>query len=149
MADIEGFIARWTANEGGQERANYALFLSELADVLGVPRPEPAAGNSELNDYVFERAVKEPNGDGTFSHRRIDLYKRGCFVLEAKQSRLKPGSAKEMVPAPRRCGAEASRRMLRPPQFARAPSRVRGRRYPPQTPPASYARRTESNRGVS
>jgi len=98
MADIENFIARWTANEGGQERANYALFLSELADVIGVARPEPAAATSEQNDYVFERAVKEPNGDGTFNHRRIDLYKRGCFVLEAKQSRLKPGSGKEMTP---------------------------------------------------
>lgn len=98
MADIEGFIARWTANEGGQERANYALFLSELADVLGVARPEPANASTENNDYVFERAVKEPNGDGSFNHRRIDLYKRGCFVLEAKQSRLKAGSAKAMAP---------------------------------------------------
>ncbi len=98
MADIEGFIARWTANEGGQERANYALFLSELADVLGVPRPDPANASTENNDYVLERAVKEPNGDGTFNHRRIDLYKRGCFVLEAKQSRLKAGSAKAMAP---------------------------------------------------
>ncbi len=98
MAEIEHFIARWTANEGGQERANYALFLSELADVLGVPRPDPANASTEDNDYVFERAVKEPNGDGTYNHRRIDLYKRGCFVLEAKQSRLKPGSGKEMAP---------------------------------------------------
>ncbi len=100
MADIEGFIARWTANEGGQERANYALFLSELADVLGVARPDPANASTENNDYVFERAVKEPNGDGTFNHRRIDLYKRGSFVLEAKQSRLRPGSGKEMEPTP-------------------------------------------------
>ncbi|MER2536648.1 MAG: DNA methyltransferase, partial [Rhizobiaceae bacterium] len=82
----------------GQERANYALFLSELADVLGVPRPDPANASTENNDYVLERAVKEPNGDGTFNHRRIDLYKRGCFVLEAKQSRLKAGSAKAMAP---------------------------------------------------
>lgn len=96
MVDVEGFIARWSGGEGGQERANYALFLSELADVLAVARPEPAAATSELNDYVFERAVKEPNGDGTFNHRRIDLYKRGCFVLEAKQSRQIKGSAKEL-----------------------------------------------------
>ncbi len=100
MADVEGFIARWTGNEGGQERANYALFLSELCDVLGVARPEPAAATSELNDYVFERAVKEPNGDGTFANRRIDLYKRGSFVLEAKQSRQVKGSAKELDGAP-------------------------------------------------
>src|SRR5215469_10638515 len=30
---LEGFIARWQGREGGQERANYALFLSELCDV--------------------------------------------------------------------------------------------------------------------
>lgn len=96
MADVEGFIARWSGGEGGQERANYALFLAELCDVLDVARPEPAAATSEHNDYVFERAVKEPNGDGTFNHRRIDLYKRGCFVLEAKQSRQIKGSAKEL-----------------------------------------------------
>jgi hypothetical protein len=100
MADVEGFIARWSGGEGGQERANYALFLSELCDVLGVPRPDPAAATSEHNDYVFERAVKEPNGDGTFNHRRIDLYKRGAFVLEAKQSRQVKGSSKQLDSAP-------------------------------------------------
>lgn len=109
MADVEGFIARWSGGEGGQERANYALFLSELCDVLGVPRPDPAGATSELNDYVFERAVKEPNGDGTFNHRRIDLYKRGSFVLEAKQSRLKPGSPKAMEPTPDLFGALPAR----------------------------------------
>ena len=31
--------------------------------------------------------------DGSKSPGRIDLYKRGCFVLEAKQSR-RPGAAK-------------------------------------------------------
>lgn len=96
QADIEAFIARWGVGEGGQERANYAPFLSELCDVLGVPRPEPAVATTDLNDFVFERAVKEPNGDGTFSHRRIDLYKRGCFVLEAKQSKKREAAAKAL-----------------------------------------------------
>ena len=95
--DIEAFISRWLTNEGGQERANYALFLSELCDILDVARPEPAAATTELNDYVLERAVKEPSPDGSFSHRRIDLYKRGCFVLEAKQSRQIKGGAKEIA----------------------------------------------------
>lgn len=36
------FIARWS-HVGAAERANYALFLTELCDVLGVPRPDPAA----------------------------------------------------------------------------------------------------------
>jgi hypothetical protein len=91
----ETFIKRWSGREGGQERANYALFLSELCAIIGVPPPEPAGATSETNDYVFERSVKEPNGDGTHSPRRIDLYKRKAFVLEAKQSRL-PGGKKEV-----------------------------------------------------
>ena len=37
-----------------------------------------------LNDYVFEKSVRFPNRDGSFSLGRIDLYKRGFFVLEAK-----------------------------------------------------------------
>lgn len=90
---IDALIARWAGREGGQERANYALFLSELCDVLGVPRPEPASANPDANDYVFERVVRETFPDGTVTPGRIDLYKRGCFVLEAKQSR-QPGTSK-------------------------------------------------------
>jgi len=37
------------------------------------------------NDYVFERRVFQDNGDGTRDFGRIDAYKRGCFILEAKQ----------------------------------------------------------------
>jgi hypothetical protein len=88
----DAFIARWQGREGGQERANYALFLSELCDAVGVSRPEPAAATTEENDYVFERAVKNHGLDGVSTTGRIDLYKRGSFVLEAKQSRLKGGS---------------------------------------------------------
>ncbi|MGA9867785.1 MAG: type IIL restriction-modification enzyme MmeI [Acetobacteraceae bacterium] len=80
---IETFITRWR-NSGGAERANYALFLSELCDLLGVARPDAAVGGS--GPYRFERAVTRHERDGTVSTRRIDLYKRGCFVLEAKQA---------------------------------------------------------------
>ncbi len=90
--DIDAFVAGWQGREGGQERANYALFLIELCDALGVPRPEPASASTEQNDYVFERVVKTADLDGNASSGRIDLYKRGCFVLEAKQSRQKGGS---------------------------------------------------------
>ncbi len=81
--DVEQFIGRWSNRVGGAERANYALFLSELCDVLGVPRPDPASAVTDHNDYVFERAVQR--SDGTTG--RIDLYRRDAFVLEAKQSR--------------------------------------------------------------
>src|SRR5208282_6185514 len=95
MPAIETFIARWQGRDGGQERANYAMFLRELCDALGLQPPDPA-GDPETNDYVFERVVKEPGRDGTVSSRRIDLYKRGSFVLEAKQSRQQKGGDKEV-----------------------------------------------------
>ena len=90
-AAIELFITRWQHREGGAERANYAMFLAELCDVLDVPRPDPAAATPSDNDYVFERAVRKIAPDGATTPGRIDLYKRGCFVLEAKQTRQKGG----------------------------------------------------------
>src|SRR4051794_40003207 len=88
---VERFIARWSGQEGGQERANYGLFLSELCDTLSVPRPDPAGATSDLNDYLFERAVRETGRDAAISSKRIDLYRRDAFILEAKQSRWKGG----------------------------------------------------------
>jgi hypothetical protein len=85
---IEAFIRRWQGLEGGQERANYVSFLNELIEVLGLPKPDPAAATHEHNDYVFERSVRKHRDEGD-SHGRIDLYKKNSFVLEAKQSRLK------------------------------------------------------------
>lgn len=84
---LESFLARWEAS-GASERANYQLFLSELCDQLGVERPEPSQPDEALNRYVFEKAVTFAHGDGSTSHGRIDLYRRGCFVLEAKQGAL-------------------------------------------------------------
>jgi hypothetical protein len=84
---LESFLARWEAS-GASERANYQLFLSELCDQLGVERPEPSQPDEALNRYVFEKAVTFAHGDGSTSHGRIDLYRRGCFVLEAKQGSL-------------------------------------------------------------
>jgi len=78
------FIERWQ-NSGAAERANYQLFLSELCDLIGAPRPDPATPDTTQNAYVFERAVTFHHGDGKTTTGRIDLYKRGCFVLEAKQ----------------------------------------------------------------
>lgn len=42
--EAEAFIRRWQGS-GGAERANYALFLAELCDVIGVLRPEPMPGH--------------------------------------------------------------------------------------------------------
>jgi len=43
--EIDDFIARWSSS-GGRERANYALFLTELCDVLDLPHPEPAQADA-------------------------------------------------------------------------------------------------------
>lgn len=75
MSDPAAFIARWAAS-GASERANYVLFLSELCDLLGVPRPEPTKPDDVDNAYVFERNVIFHHADGSTSSGRIDLYKR-------------------------------------------------------------------------
>ena len=76
----DAFIDYWGRAEAS-ERANAQLFLSELADLLDVPRP----GNSHASGYTFEFPVKIPTGPGTHTDGRIDLYRSGCFVLKAKQ----------------------------------------------------------------
>ena len=85
--DIDTFITRWSEARGGAERANYQMFLSELCEALNLPRPDPASHETASNDYVFERGVQRRESEGVASTLRIDLYKRGCFILEAKQSR--------------------------------------------------------------
>jgi len=82
--DIEDFIARWKET-GGSEIANTQSFINELCALLDVPAPGGSKQNVRLNDYVYERSVFQDNGDGTQSFGRIDLYKRSCFILEAKQ----------------------------------------------------------------
>ena len=84
--DIDSFIAFWADKEGGAERANTAPYILGLLQALDLPPPDPAGATTLHNDYVFERAVRPSFHSG--HPKRIDLYKRGCFVLEAKQSRL-------------------------------------------------------------
>lgn len=80
------FIARWQGADG-TELANYQLFVHDLASLLGVPHPEPAREDTRDNAYVFERRVTLARGDGSSSEGRIDCYRRGAFVLEAKKIR--------------------------------------------------------------
>jgi hypothetical protein len=60
-----------------------SMFLNELCDLLEVPRPDLAGPDDEKNAYALERAVPFPNPDGATAVKRIDLYKRDCFVLGA------------------------------------------------------------------
>jgi len=82
---VDSFVQRWSA-ASGSERANYQLFLTELTELLGEDRPDPASQDTEENAYVFERKVVFRNPDGSSNNGFIDLYRRGCFVCEAKQT---------------------------------------------------------------
>jgi hypothetical protein len=84
---VERFIAHWSQSSGA-ERANFQSFAKELCSLIEVPGPEPARADPILDSYTFEYSVKFKEADGSESPGRIDLYKKGCFVLEAKQSRL-------------------------------------------------------------
>ncbi len=71
------------------ERANYQIYLSELCEAIGVEKPRPAAVGGRVAEHVayqFEFPVQTTTRDGAVSTNFIDLYKSGCFALEAKHS---------------------------------------------------------------
>jgi len=80
---VDQFIERWKPS-GGNEMANFQTFAAELTALLGVEPPQPATSDGQNNGYRFERPVTSTH-TGRLRRRRIDLYRRGCFVLEAKQ----------------------------------------------------------------
>ena len=89
-AQVDAFIDRWEKS-GGSELANFQMFAAELCDLLGVAKPDPSEAQNEYNDYTFERRIDFKHDDGSTSPGRIDLYRRGCFVMEAKQSAKRTG----------------------------------------------------------
>ncbi|GAB3196248.1 hypothetical protein ABID22_002828 [Pontibacter aydingkolensis] len=100
---IESFITRWKAS-GASERANYQLFLTELCELLGVEKPMPATDKVHEATYTFERPVVFDDGEGKTSTNFIDLYKKDCFVLEAKQ-----GADKASITEAEMLGAERAK----------------------------------------
>lgn len=95
------FISRWST-ASPSERSNSQLFLSELCDLLAVPHPEPVPDNG----YAFEFQVTQQHPDGSSSRGLIDLYKRGCFVLESKQFQAKKANATQLELAVRDAGVQ-------------------------------------------
>ena len=81
---IARFITRWSQSSGS-EKANHQSFVKELCDMLGVSHPDPVCSRGD-DQYVFEKLVTVPGDDGVPQKGWIDCYKRGCFVLEAKQA---------------------------------------------------------------
>ncbi|WP_424968372.1 class I SAM-dependent DNA methyltransferase [Dinoroseobacter sp. S375] len=88
-ASFEEFLAQ-AQSSGGSEMANCHLFIERLCGFLNLPQPELSTEENRFNDYVFERRVDFKHPDGTTTPGRIDLYKRDCFILEAKQSSKRP-----------------------------------------------------------
>ena len=82
----EAFIARWQGVTAS-ELATAQSFVIDLCHLLDVPAPHPTAEQ----DYMFERPVSFRHGDGGSSPGRIDCYRRGCFVLEAKKLKVGAG----------------------------------------------------------
>ncbi|PRY05597.1 DNA methyltransferase [Paraburkholderia sp. BL25I1N1] len=85
ITKAEAFIERWHGVTAS-ELATAQSFVMELCELLEVPKPHPTAAQ----DYMFERPVTFMHGNGSSSSGRIDCYRRGHFVLEAKK--LKAGA---------------------------------------------------------
>ncbi|MEP7122186.1 MAG: DNA methyltransferase [Byssovorax sp.] len=85
--DIPAFISKWHLASGG-ERKTKDYFLLDLCSALGVPQPDVGQDR-----YGFEADVLHVHEGGKTTTLRVDLYKHGCFILEAKQG-SNPGDPK-------------------------------------------------------
>ncbi|MEO6151897.1 MAG: type IIL restriction-modification enzyme MmeI, partial [Croceibacterium sp.] len=85
---VEQLIAKWWGQKGGAERSNFATFVHDLCEALGLPRPSGVAEAGKLGTYEFEGSVPGGSFRSLKAGGSIDLYKRGCFIMEAKQSLL-------------------------------------------------------------
>ena len=96
---VEAYIERWGGgiSRGGNETANLQMFLTELCTLLDLPQPEPARTDRNDNAYTFERSITEQFANGGKTSRRIDLYKRSCFILANR-----PTAMVGMRPSPKR-----------------------------------------------
>lgn len=94
--DAATFVRNWSCAPIS-ERAHYQTFVSQLCAVIGVPAPDEETVG-DLN-YAFERPIRFRHVDGAATAGFIDCYRRGCFVLEAKQSR-KRASGGDLDPGP-------------------------------------------------
>ncbi|MGH7026723.1 class I SAM-dependent DNA methyltransferase [Brevundimonas sp.] len=94
--DADDFIRRWS-EAPISERAHYQTFIAQLCRLIGVAAPDDER-TGDL-DYCFERPVKFLHEDGGSHPGYIDCYRRGAFVLEAKQSG-KRGAGGALDPQP-------------------------------------------------
>jgi hypothetical protein len=62
------------------------MLLSELCDILEVPRSDPTAPDPGKNLHVFDRAINRENPDGTSVTNDIDVYRTSHRVLPTPQN---------------------------------------------------------------
>lgn len=79
-AALHALAERWV-NAHAAERANAEIYIGDLCDALGVPRPRPAG-----SEYEFDLPVKITTRDGLETQGFIECYHVGRFVLEAKDA---------------------------------------------------------------
>lgn len=92
------------------ERANSQRLLCEMVDLLGVERPK----DTHDGGYTFEHPVKILRGDGTSTPGFIDLYRRGCLVLEAKQFVARAEEPTELTTVAEEAGIYTAKRKSGP-----------------------------------
>ncbi len=78
--NAEDFVKRWLGVTAS-ELSTAQSFVTQLCELLEVAAPHP----TPEQDYMFERPITFRHGDGSSSAGRIDCYRRGHFVLEAKK----------------------------------------------------------------
>jgi hypothetical protein len=105
----------WLQTRSATVQERYAIisqpFLLELCDLLDVDHP----GSQRNGSYTFEFHVNEIQADGSTALGRIDLYKRGCFILESKKFQKKIVEQTSVELAAEQMGAVAKRKKIAAP----------------------------------
>jgi hypothetical protein len=78
------FLEKWSGSAAA-ERSNAQSFVIDLCAVFNVDPPHAATSDADRDSYVFEKPVTIAHEGRQQSIGFIDLFKRGHFILEAKQ----------------------------------------------------------------
>ena len=90
---VDEFIDKWLGKRGGAEKKNLPLFVGDLCALLGVDPPSEPGSGGVLGAYEYEAPVPKGSFRSLGGKGAVDLYKRAHFIMEAKQSQLKPEQA--------------------------------------------------------
>lgn len=135
---IDELIAKWWGSKGGAERSNLGPFITDLCLALGLPLPGQAE-SGKLGAYEYEGTVPGGSFRSVKGTGSIDLYKRGCFILEAKQSQLPAGQQASLFePADNAPQAPSGARYDQLMRNARAQAENYAKNLPGDHPPVPF-----------